>query len=264
MIKQKTAEKQLKPTVSQNGQKTVEKRVKPTVSQNGPKTIEKRLKPTVKPQDKPKPMVKQDEPKPAVKQDEPKPTVKLDEPKFVKFQGLLQEFNLSSKGGIEGFLLHNSDGQTVQVNVTPDVGFAVVRGIGQNVEATVEPEKAPNKRRKGDHPVYRLITLTGNEGKALVFANRGDAEVVTVQGIVKRINYTRHGEANGVVLESGEFIHLKPDGMKHAGLKVADHVTADGTASLMPLGQQVIEATTVNGIAVGSKKPLPAGNHRAR
>ena len=65
--------------------------------------------------------------------------MKHHEPKLEKFHGVLQDFNFSPKGGIEGFLLH-SDGQTVQVNVTPDVGFAVVRGIGQNVEATVEPE----------------------------------------------------------------------------------------------------------------------------
>ena len=76
-----------------------------------------------------------------------------------------------------------------------------------------------------------------------------------MQGIVKRINYARHGEANGVVLESGDFIHLKPEGMKHIGLKVGDQVTAEGTAALMPLGQQVIEAKTVNGVAVMSKKP---------
>jgi hypothetical protein len=246
MAKPKTAEKPLKPAVSQNGPKAIEKRVKPTVSQNGPKTAEKRVKPTVKPQD------------------EPKPAGKQDEPKVVKFQGLLQEFNLSPKGGIEGFLLHNSDGQTIQVNVSPDVGFAVVRGIGQNVEATVEPEKLSNKRRKGDHPVYRLITMTGKEGNALVFANRDDGEVATIQGIVKRINYTRYGEADGVVLESGEFIYLKPEGMKHVRLKVADQVTATGKAGLMPLGQQVIEAKTVNGVAVPSNKPRSAGNNRAR
>jgi hypothetical protein len=247
MTKQKTAEKPLKPTESQNGAKTVEKnRLKPTESQNGPKTVEKnRLKPTAKPQDAPKPAVKQDE------------------AKFVKFQGLLQEFNLSPKGGIEGFLLHNSDGQTVQVNVTPEC-FLVLTGRGKNVEAIVEPETVTNKRRKGDHPVYRLITLKGADGNVLVFANRDDGEVVTVQGIVKRINYTRYGEADGVVLESGEFIHLKPEGMKHARLKVADQVTATGTASLMPLGQQVIEAKTVNGVAIPSRKPRSAGNNRAR
>ena len=253
MTKPKTAEKPLKPAVTQNGPKTVEKRVKPSVSQNGPKTIEKRLKPAVKRQDEPKPTVKQDGPKPAMKQEAPKPAMKQEAPKFVKFQGLLQEFNLSPEGGIEGFLLHNPDGVTVQVNVTPDVGFAVVRGIGQDVEATAEPEQEATKHGKGAHPVYRLITLTAKDGKALVFANRSAGEVVTVQGVVKRINYTRHGEANGVVLESGEFIHLKPEGMKQAGLKVADQVTASGPASLMPLGQQVIEATTVNGVRVGPR-----------
>jgi hypothetical protein len=238
MTKQKTAEKSLKPSANHNGHKTVEKMLKPIVNRNGHKPAEKRPKPT--------------------------PVKPKDEPKFVKFQGLLQEFNLSPTGAIEGFLLHNADGVTVQVNVSPDVGFAVVRGIGQNVEATVEPDDLSTKTGKGDHSVYRLISLTGNDGKALIFANRSDGEVVTVQGVVKRINFSRDGAANGVVLESGEFIHLKPDGMKHASLKVADHVTVSGTASLMPLGQQVIEATTVNGVAVKSNKRRAAGNHRAR
>jgi len=246
MTKQKAAEKSRKPAVIQNGHKTIEKPRKAASNQNGHAAIEKRLKPTIKPHD------------------EPKPAVKPDEPKLLKFQGLLQEFNLSPTGGIEGFLLHNADGVTVQVNVTSEVGFAAVRGIGQNVEATVEPEDATAKHGKGDHSVYRLISLTGNDGKALTFANRGDREVVTVQGKVKRVNYTRHGEANGVVLESGDFIHLTPDGMKHAGLKVADQVTATGTASLMPLGEQVIEATTVNGVAVKSKKRAASGNRPAR
>ena len=97
------------------------------------------------------------------------------ERKLEKFHGVLQEFNFSPKGGIEGFLLH-SGGQTVQVNVTADVGFAVVRGIGQNVEATVEPDSDAVKHGKGDHPVYSLVTLTGTDGKALIHAGAGDDE----------------------------------------------------------------------------------------
>lgn len=245
MIKQKIAEKPLKANASQNGHKTVEKHRNTATNHNGHKAVEKQLKP-------------------AVRQHAPKAAAKPDEPKFLKFQGLLQEFNLSPQGAIEGFLLHNGDGVTVQVNVTPDVGFAVVRGIGQNVEATVEPDDETAKHGKGNHPVYHLISLTGNDGKALIFANRSEGEVVTLEGVVKRINYTRQGEANGVVLESGEFIYLEPDGMKHAGLKVADQLTAEGSAALMPLGQQVIEATTVNGVAVRAKKPSAAGQRRAR
>jgi hypothetical protein len=180
-----------------------------------------------------------------------------------KFRGMLQEFNLSPKGGIEGFLLH-FDGQTVQVNVTPDVGFAAVRGIGQHVEATVEPDAEAAKHAKGSHSVYTLVTLTGPDGKTLIHSGGSNVEMITVQGTVKRINYSRHGVANGVVLDSGDFIYLKPEGMKKLDLKVGEQVTAEGTASLMPLGQQVVEAKTVNGTALSSKKPVRAAARRAR
>jgi hypothetical protein len=176
------------------------------------------------------------------------------ERKVEKFHGILQDFNFSPKGGVEGFLLH-SDGQTVQVNVSSEVGIAVVRGMGQNVEVTVEPEAQTARPRKGNHPVYRLVTLTGADGKPLIFAGLGDSAIVTVQGTVKRINYTRQGEANGVILDSWDFIYLKTEGMKRAGLKVGDHVTAEGPSGMMPLGQRVIEAKTVNGISLAGRKP---------
>ena len=192
-----------------------------------------------------------------------KPAAPLDEPKTEKYQGMLKEFNFSPEGGIEGFLLH-SDGQTVQVNVTPDVGFAVVRGIGQHVEATVEPVMRSGKHSKAGHPVYQLVTLAGPDGKTLIHASAGTADIVTVQGKVKRINYARTGEANGVILKSGEFIHMKPEGMKRTELKQGEEVTVEGTASMMPLGQQVIEAKTVNGNAVMAKTRGRAASHRSR
>jgi hypothetical protein len=147
--------------------------------------------------------------------------------------------------------------------VTSDVGFAVVRGIGQNVEATVAAEPATAKHSKGEHPVFSLVTLKGADGKALIHS-AGDGAIATVQGVVKRINYTRHGEANGVVLESGDFVHVKPAGMKRVALKVGDHVTAEGTSASMPLGQLVIEAKTVNGIDLLPRKPAKASGHQPR
>jgi hypothetical protein len=175
------------------------------------------------------------------------------------FQGVLQDFNFGPRG-VEGFMLH-ADGRTVQVNVTPDVGFAVVRGIGQNVEALVEPEKTTS--RTGDHPIYRLVKLTGMDGKALIFAEPGDECEGTVAGTVKRINYAKNGAADGVILDSGDFILLTPGGMKNSGLNVGDQVTAEGSMSLMPLGQQLVKAKTINGRAV-SKRPVQAGRRRAR
>jgi hypothetical protein len=187
----------------------------------------------------------------------------LDEHKTEKFQGILEEFNFGAKGGIEGFLLH-VDGQTVQVNVTADVGFAVVRGIGQQVEATVEPEMSSAKHPKDGHPVYRLVNLNAADGKTLIHSGAGNADIVTVQGTVKRINYARDGAPNGVILETGEFIYLKPEGMKRIELKQGDQVTVEGTAALMPLGQQVIEPKAVNGKAVMAKTRAKATTPRSR
>jgi hypothetical protein len=196
-------------------------------------------------------------------QSRPKRAVKNHERALEKFRGVLQDFNLSPRGGVEGFLLH-LEGQTVQVNVTPDVGFAVVRGIGQHVEATVEADPATAKPSRGEHPVYNLVTLHGADGKVLIFSRNDDGDIATVQGVVRRINYTRHGEPNGVVMESGDFVYLKPAGMKRVALKIGDQVTVEGKSALMPLGQQVIEAKTVNGIDVLSRKPAKAGSRPSR
>ena len=173
-----------------------------------------------------------------------KKPVEKHEPRIEKFHGLLQDFNLSPRGAVEGFVLH-SEGQTVQVNVTPEVGFAAVRGIGQTVEVTVEPESFAAKLGKGEHPVYRLITLTGADGKPLIQSASGKPEPITMQGVVKRINYARHGAANGVVLENGDFVHVRPDVMKRRNFKSGDPVTVEGTFVLMPLGQKAIEAKTI-------------------
>jgi hypothetical protein len=170
------------------------------------------------------------------------------------FHGVLREFNLSPAGVVEGFLLHTDKG-TVQVNVALEVGFAVVRGIEQNVEAVVTPEKL--KGRRSGHPVYRLVTLRGANGQALICAEPGEAEDVSVQATVKRINYARNGAADGVILDSGDFVHLERIGMKKCGLKVGDAVTVEGTARRMPLGNWLIKARRINGGGVpGTRKAV--------
>ena len=69
-----------------------------------------------------------------------------------------------------------------------------------------------------------------------------------VTGAVARLNYARHGEPNGVVLGTGDFVHLEPDGMRRLGLQVGDAVTATGEAKPMARGGRVVEAETVNGV----------------
>jgi hypothetical protein len=177
-------------------------------------------------------------------QDTPRAKVRALERALATVQGVLREFNLSPGGVVEGFLLHTDKG-TVQVNVAPEVGFAVVRGIEQNVEAVVAPEKL--KGRRGGHPVYRLVTLRGANGQAIICAEPGEAQDVSMQATVKRINYARNGLADGVILDSGDFIHLERIAMKKCGLKPGDTVTVEGTARRMPLGNLLIKARRING-----------------
>jgi len=65
------------------------------------------------------------------------------------------------------------------------------------------------------------------------------------------VNFARHGEANGVVLDSGDFIHTKPEGMKRLRLKIGDAVEADGDAQrLADDTGWAVDATSVNGRVV--------------
>jgi hypothetical protein len=54
-----------------------------------------------------------------------------------------------------------------------------------------------------------------------------DAEPA-VHGVVASIHYTKHGHRNGVILESGEFIHTRPPAMQKLQLEVGSKVSAHG------------------------------------
>ena len=63
-----------------------------------------------------------------------------------------------------------------------------------------------------------------------------------------RVNYARHGAANGVILDTGDFIHTRPEGMAKLKLKVGDPVAADGDAQrLADDSGWAVEASMVNG-----------------
>jgi hypothetical protein len=170
--------------------------------------------------------------------------------------GVVQAYNYSPKGGVEGMLIQVGD-RTLQVNLPHDLGLAIAltNAVGQSVKTTVEPEPEDKKHPKGEHSVYRLVSLRATDGRVFRPAGSGHEEAVTVEGIISRLNYAKHGEVNGVVLESGEFLHLKPDGMKHTELQVGQQVTASGRARPTPLGHRAIEAELVNGFSIGPKKP---------
>jgi hypothetical protein len=159
-------------------------------------------------------------------------------------RGEVVEYNLSPRGCVEGVLVRR-DGRVVQVNFPPDAGVALARA-GQQVEIPAEPEPPGKKHPAGEHPVYRAVTGGPDRGPR-------HGPRLRVEGVVRRVNFARHGEPNGVVLDSGDFVHLKPEGMRQSGLAVGAAVKAEGPARPMALGGQVIEAEVVNGVRVGHK-----------
>lgn len=164
----------------------------------------------------------------------------------------VENFNFSPKGGVEGLLVL-VDGDRSQIAFPPHVGSSVARAVkvGQVIEVTIRPEPASPKG-EAVHPVYELVALGGVEAERLDEAGEQEASA-TAGGVVARLNFAKHGEPNGVVLDSGDFIHLKPDGMRQVGLKIGDRVEATGEARPMELGHRVVEAVEVNGVRLKGK-----------
>lgn len=83
-----------------------------------------------------------------------------------------------------------------------------------------------------------------------------------MKGTVEFLNFARHGEANGVILQSGDFLHLTPDGMQTSRVKVGDSIVAEGAIRRMARSdQRVLEALTVNGIALNLKHSHEYSTH---
>ena len=165
-------------------------------------------------------------------------------------EGQFQHLIYSPRGGYEGLLIdtHGIPTQFVfdKHDETAADAFANVKP-GQTV--TVEGSlRLPSDKGEGDHVVYDFHRLSHVAGRPVDAASTDGP----VRGRVVRINHAKHGAPNGVVLDSGDFVHLKPDGFVHAGLKIGDAVEAEGPARPLAGGKgRVMEARTVNG------QPLP-------
>jgi hypothetical protein len=160
--------------------------------------------------------------------------------------GCLQQLLFSPKGGIEGLLLKVAH-QPIQVSIEP--GCADSRmlndAIGKPIEVKASADHSP-KTKEGAHRVYQLDSITKLAGKT--FKSKGHEEPIS--GVVAMIHYAKHGEPNGVILESGEFIHTRPPGMKKLKLEVGSKVVAHGEARTTVLGTTMIEAHEVNRVTL--------------
>jgi hypothetical protein len=154
----------------------------------------------------------------------------------------------SPHGGVEGVLLESADGPLQLVFERHDeaspLAFDAVRE-GQTVVVDAAPQ-GPSDKGEGAHPVYLHRRLRSVDGRKP--AKPKAAAGAAYQGTVVRFNYARHGAPNGVVLDTGDFIHTRPDGLARLKLKIGDVVRADGDAQLLASGTGwAVEAVSVNG-----------------
>lgn len=167
-------------------------------------------------------------------------------------EGRLQHLLYSPRGSVEGALI-DVDGVPVQFVLGPhDEPAAHAFARLQPGQAVVAEGTAVEARGHAPHEVYALERLVSVDGRPPA----PDEAMRQVQGHVARIHHARHGEPNGVVLDSGDFVHTRPDGFAKLGLKPGDAVTASGPARPLQGGAgHLIEARTVNGQALPAHAP---------
>jgi hypothetical protein len=161
--------------------------------------------------------------------------------------GQIQQLLFSPKGGIEGLLMKvGSKSIQVSMDLATADASALADAVGKPIEAQARIDDSP-KTKDCVHPVYKLQVITKIGGAALNPNGAGHP----ISGVVAKIHYAKHGEPNGVILESGEFIHTRPPGMKKLKLDVGSRVVARGEMRMTVLGTPLIEAHEVNRVALG-------------
>jgi len=161
-------------------------------------------------------------------------------------EGRFQHLIYSPKGRIEGVLIDTDSVPTQFVFERHDEDAAAAfAGLKPGQALVIEgTEEGPSPKGEPEHTVYRFERLASVDGKAPRQADIAGS----VDGKVVRFNYARHGEANGVVLDTGDFVHTKPHGLALLGLKLGDKVRAEGRTQPLATGEgRVVEAVRGNG-----------------
>jgi hypothetical protein len=163
--------------------------------------------------------------------------------------GTCQQLLFSPKGGVEGVLVREK-GTLVQVSMQADIGavFARVAGPGSRVSVLAEADHSP-KTQDSTHPVFQFASFADTKGTAIDPPD-DDSAKTSIEGVVAALHYARHGQPNGVILESGEFVHLRPGGMAKAALRVGSKVRAVGDLRMTLLGSRLLEAHKINGTSL--------------
>ena len=172
----------------------------------------------------------------------------------VDLTGTVDGFNYSPRGDIDGVMLKMSD-KTAQINLPPGLGLALGHlSSGSNVKITAYPEPV-----QADHPVYELATLTTEQGKKISAPGVGDDKFVHEESTIKRLNYARHGEVDGAMLDNGDLVHVGPAG-RELKLSVGQTIVVDGVAHpMLSSDHNAIHAVAIDGKMLHGGPPQDPG-----
>lgn len=172
-------------------------------------------------------------------------------PNATPLEGRVMHLIYSPRGDIEGVLLASDDGIAQLVVERGDAHAAtalLALSPGQAVALLAEP-LPPSPKGRSPHAILALRHIVAIHGRRVATTHGA----LGYRGRVQRFNYARHGAINGVVLDTGDFLHLKPEGYERSGLQIGDEVTAQGDAHRLADGHGwAVEARVVNGRAVAA------------
>jgi len=173
--------------------------------------------------------------------------------KLIEASGVVEAFNVSPKGSYEGLLLRNGE-VLLQVNF-PQEWSTTISDLpmpGGRVQIQAEPEKEKADGHAA-HPVYRLIRLSNGDKKSWPPNGSTETGEVHFSGTVERLNFALHGEVNGAILDTGDFLHTKPHGANVLSLTPGLKVKGSGLAKPAVGAHRVIDAANVNGVQLHPK-----------
>ena len=167
-------------------------------------------------------------------------------------KGQILSYNLSPKGIPEGIILKSDDG-TIQVNFDSELAGQVTQLAKEGDAVVIDARPDADRHADAVHPVFTLIRLSTGSNDNAALVTKGEAETdITVRGKIICLNHARRGEINGAILDSGEFIHLRPHGVKAiGGISLGNMLEAQGDVRSGWSGHKVIEASSANGIQIG-------------
>lgn len=146
-----------------------------------------------------------------------------------ELQGSFSQLIYAPDGAIEGLLL-DVDGVPAQFVTKPHHEAELLRLKSRQKLTLVGSVRKPSHKGEPAHEVFDLVEIAG----------RDEPKNKTITGKVVRLNYAKHGEANGVVLNTGDFVHTKPEGLAHLGWKLGDSIKVTGRARPLRTGKGVV------------------------